>query len=72
MCFIIKKCFINKALLIKSETIKNEAKEQIDLLLLGALGANLLGNLLTGKGVIKVGKGTIRINEKTIRAGENF
>ena len=50
-------------LLIKivSETIKNEAKEQKGGflgMLLGTLGASLLGNLLTGKG--------------TIRAGENF
>ena len=38
-----------------SQTIKNEAKEQkgeILRMLLGALGASLLGNLLTGKGAI--------------------
>ena len=29
-------------------------------MLLGALGASLLGNLLTGKGVIKAAEGTIR------------
>ena len=34
-------------------------------MLLGTLGAKLLGNLLTGKGVIKTG-------EHTIRAGQNF
>ena len=34
-------------------------------MLLGTLGASLLGNLLTGKGTIRAGKGTIR-------AGENF
>ena len=34
-------------------------------MLLGILGASLLGNLLTGKGIIKAGEGTIR-------AGENF
>ena len=34
-------------------------------MLLGILGASLLGNLLTGKSIIKAGEGTIR-------AGENF
>ena len=57
-------------LLIKdvSEIIENEAKEQkvgFFSTLLGALGASLLGNLLTGKGTIKAG-------EDTIRAGQNF
>ena len=57
-------------LLIKgvSETIKNEAKEQKGgflRMLLGTLGASLLGNLLTGKGTIKEGEGTIR-------AGQDF
>ena len=57
-------------LLIKgvSETIKNEAKEQkrgFLSMLLGTLGASLLGNLLTGKVTIRAGKGTIR-------AGQNF
>ena len=32
-------------------------------MLLGNLGASLLGNLLTGKGTIRVGKGTIRAGE---------
>ena len=57
-------------LLIKgvSQTIKNEAKEQKEgflSMLLGTLDASLLGNLLTGKGVI-------RACECTIRAGQNF
>ena len=34
-------------------------------MLLGTLGAALLGNLLTGQDTIRVGEGTIR-------AGENF
>ena len=56
-------------LLIKgvSETIKNEAKEQKGGflgMLLGTLGPSLLGNLLTGKGTIRVGEGTIRASEK--------
>ena len=51
-------------LLIKgvSEAIKNEAKEQKGgflSMLLGTLGASLLGNLLTGKGTIRAGEGTI-------------
>ena len=58
------------SLLIKevSETIKNEAKEKkggFPRILLGILGAILLGNLLTGKG-------TIRACEGTIRAGQDF
>ena len=39
-----------------SETIQNEAKEQRGgflSMLLGALGASLLGNILTGKGAIE-------------------
>ena len=52
-------------LLIKgvSETIKNEAKEQKGGflgMLLGTLGASLLGNLLTGKAKIRAGEGAIR------------
>ena len=57
-------------LLIKdvSETIKNEAKEQKGgflEIILGTLGASLLGNLLTGKG-------TSRVNEGTVRAAQDF
>ena len=51
-----------------SETIKNEAKKQKGGflgILLGTLGASLLGNLLTGKS-------TIRAGQETIRASENF
>ena len=50
------------------KTIKNEAKEQKEgflRMLLGTLGASLLGNLVTEKGKFRVGEGTIR-------AGENF
>ena len=46
-----------------SETIKNEAKEQKGgflIMLLGTLGASLLGNVLTGKGVIRAGEGTAK------------
>ena len=39
-------------------------------MLLGTLGASLLGNLLTGKGVNKKGKWINRAGEGIIRAGE--
>ena len=58
-----------------SKTIKNEAKEQKGGflgMLLGTLGGSLLGNLLTGKNIIRAGKGTIRAGEGTIRVGQNF
>ena len=66
----IVKCLEDSGLLIKvvSETIKHETKDQKGLFLgtlLGSSGANLLGNVLTGKSAIIAGKGTIR-------AGENF
>ena len=43
-----------------NETVKNEVKEQTGgffSMLLGILGASLLGNLLTGKGIYRAGKG---------------
>ena len=52
-----------------TKTIKNETKEQKGgflSMLLGTLGASLLGNLLTGKGIVradsgnKKGKGIVR------------
>ena len=50
-----------------SETIQHEAKEQRGEflgMLLGTLGASLLGDILSkslsGKGVIRAGKGTVR------------
>ena len=39
-------------------------------MLLGTLGASLLGNLLTGKGINKKSKGINRAGEGIIRAGE--
>ena len=39
-------------------------------MLLAALGASLLGNILTGKGVNKKGKRINRAGEGIIRAGE--
>ena len=47
-----------------SETIKNEAKKQKGRflsMLLGTLGASLLGNMLAGKGVTRTGEGTARV-----------
>ena len=43
-----------------TKTIKNETKEQKGgflSMLLGTLGATLLGNLLTGKGIVRAGAG---------------
>ena len=66
----IIKSFEKSGLLIKSvyKTIKNEIREQKGgflKMLLGTLGASLLGNLLTCKG-------TIRADEGPIRSGQNF
>ena len=68
--------FKESGLLIKgiSETTKNEAKEQKGRLLsvlLGTLGAGLLGNLLTDKGTTGASEGTIRAGKGTIRGGED-
>ena len=52
-----------------SETIQNEAKEQREgffSMLLGTLGASLLGDILSKS---LSGKGVIRADEVTIRAG---
>ena len=59
----------NSGILLKgvSKTIKNETKEQRGgflSMLLGTLGASLLGNLLTG------GKGIMRAGDGIVRAGE--
>ena len=46
-----------------TETVKNEVQEQKGgflSMLLGTLGASLLGNMLAGRGVIRAGEGTIR------------
>ena len=52
----------NSNILLKgvTKTVKNEAKEQKGgflSMLLGALGASLLGNLLSGKGIVRAGYG---------------
>ena len=58
-----------------SETIQHEAKEQrrgfLSSMLLGTLGASLLGDILlkglSGKGVIRAGEGTIRAGYASIK-----
>ena len=52
----------NSNILIKgiTKTVKNETKEQKGgflSMLLRTLGASLLGNLLTGKGILRAGSG---------------
>ena len=78
----IVKSLEDSGLLLKgvTESVQNEGKEQKGgflSMLLGTLGASLLGNLWTGKGafhagkgVNKKGKGIHRAGEGTVRAGE--
>ena len=54
----------NSGILLKgvSKTIENETKKQRGgflSMLLGTLGASLLGNLLTGKGIMRAGDGIV-------------
>ena len=54
-----------------TETVKNETKEQKGgflSMLLGTLGASLLGNLLTGKGFLIAGSGNNK-GKGVVRAG---
>ena len=54
-----------------SETIEHEAKEQKGgflTMLLGTLGASLLGNMLAAKGVIRAGEGTARVGNRPKRS----
>ena len=49
-----------------SKTIKNKAKEQKGRflnMLLGTLGASLLGNLLSDKGIMRAGEETIAVGQ---------
>ena len=65
----ITKALENSGILLKgvSKTIKYETKEQRGgflSMLLGTLGASLLGNLLSGgKGIMRAGKGIVRAGE---------
>ena len=72
----IIKSLEDSALLLKgvTESVQNEVKEQKGgflSMLLGTLGASLLGNLLTGKGIYRAGKGKgiNRAGEGIVRAG---
>ena len=77
----IVKSLENSGVLLKrvSETIQHEAKEQIGgflSMLLGTLGASLLGDVLSkglsGKGVIRAGEGTIRAGYGSKKTFLNF
>ena len=57
----------NFGILLKgiSKTIENETKEQrrgFLSMFLGTLGAGALGNLLTGKGIMRAGDGIVRVD----------
>ena len=72
----IVKSLENSGLLLEwvIETVQNEVKEQKGRflsMLLGTLGAKLLGNLLTGRGIYRAvkGKGINRADEGIVRAG---
>ena len=72
----IVKSLEDSALLLKgvTETVQNEVKEQKGgflNMLLGTLGASLLGNILTGMGINRAGKGRgiNRAVERFLRAG---
>ena len=64
------------------ETIQNEAKEQKGgflSMLLGTLGASLLGNILAGKGMNRTGEGIVRggygnkkVRKTTTKNKKNF
>ena len=68
----IIKALENSGILSKglSRTIKNETKEQRGgflSMLLGTLGASLLGNILTGgKGIMRAGDGIVRAEEGNV------
>ena len=71
----IVKSLEDSNLLLKgvTETVQNEVQEQkggFVSMLLGILGASLLGNLLTGKGIYRAGKGKgiNRAGERIVRA----
>ena len=65
---ILLKSLEDSGLLLKGviESVQNEVKEQkrwFLSMLLGTLGASLLGNLLTGKGINRAGEGIVRAGE---------
>ena len=69
----IVKSLQDSGLLLKgvTETVQNEVKEQKEgflSMLLGTLGASLLGNILAGKEINKKGKGIVRAGEGAIKS----
>ena len=65
---IVKSLEDSGLLLLKgvTESVQNEVKEQKGgflNMLLDTLGASLLGNLLTGKGIYRAGEGIVRAGE---------
>ena len=65
----IIKSLEHSGLLLKrvSETIRNEAKEQKGRflsMLLGTLNVSLLGNIVAGKGIIRIGYGSRDLQSK--------
>ena len=73
----IVKSLDDSGLLLKgvTESVQNEVKEQKGgflSMLLGTLGASLLGNLLTGKGIFHAGKGVNKKDKVIHRAGEGI
>ena len=70
----INEALENSSILLKgvSKTIENETKEKRGgflSMLLGTLGASLLGNLFTGKGIMRAGDGIVRAGDRIVRAG---
>ena len=66
----------NSGILLKgaTKTIENETKEQRGgslSMLLGTLGASLLGNLLSGKGLARADEGIVRAGEGVKKTPEN-
>ena len=67
----------NSGILLKGVTksIENETKEQKGGflgMLLGTLGASLLGNLLTGKGIMRAGDGIVRAGSGSKKTTTKF
>ena len=72
----IVKSFEDSGLLFEgvSETIQNEAKEQKGVflsMLLGPLGASLLGNILAGKGINRAEEGIVRADYGNKKRSKN-
>ena len=73
----LKQALEDSNILLKgvSKTIKNETKERKGgflSMLLGTLGASVLGNLLTGRGTTRAGEGFLRAGKGFLRAGEGI